>query len=124
VVDLPDEASVEQLFDLFTDEVLPLNGLLLEPLLDRPGVEVDLQMMLNYLPSDPRHLRWLSDKHIDISLRKVTSVSSYLLSRSPEIRVVCLASAPTWTVFTGTSSGCTWGVEAEPRWRELDGVRS
>jgi hypothetical protein len=124
VVDLPDEASVEQLFDLFTDEVLPLNGLLLEPLLDRPGVGVDLQMMLNYLPSDPRHLRWLPDKHIDISLRKVTSASSYLLSRSPEIRVVCLASTPTWTVFTGTSSGCTWGVEAEPRWRELDGVRS
>jgi hypothetical protein len=42
VVDLPYEASVEQLFDLFTDEVLPLNGLLLGPLLDRSGVGVDL----------------------------------------------------------------------------------
>jgi hypothetical protein len=67
VVDLPDEASVEQLFDLFTDEVLPLNGLLLGPLLDRPDVRVDLQMMLNPLPRDPRHLRWLPGKHIDIS---------------------------------------------------------
>jgi hypothetical protein len=51
-------------------------------------------------------------------------MSSYLLSRSLEIRVVCPAAVPTWTVFTGTSSGCMWGVEAEPRWHELDGVRS
>jgi hypothetical protein len=29
VVDLPDEPSVEQLLDFFTDEVLPLNRLLL-----------------------------------------------------------------------------------------------
>jgi hypothetical protein len=44
------------------------------------------------------------------------SVSSYLLSRSPEIQVVCLASVLTWTVFMGTSSlpeGCMWGAEAE-----------
>jgi hypothetical protein len=67
VVDLPDEASVEQLFDLFMDEVLPLNGLLSRPLLDRLGNGVDLQMMLNHLPRDPRHLRWLPGKHIDIS---------------------------------------------------------
>jgi hypothetical protein len=67
VVDLSDEASVKQLFDLFTDEVLPLNVLLSGPLLDRPGIGVDLQMMLNHLPRDPRHLRWLPGKHIDIS---------------------------------------------------------
>jgi hypothetical protein len=42
VVDLSYEASVEQLFDLFTDEVLLLNGLLSGPLLDRPGVGLDL----------------------------------------------------------------------------------
>jgi hypothetical protein len=52
------------------------------------------------------------------------SASSHLLSKSPEIRVVCLVAVLTWTVFTGTSSGCTWSTEAEPRWRELDGVRS
>jgi hypothetical protein len=67
VVDLPYEAGVEQLFDLYTDEVLPFNGLLLGPLLERPGVRVDLQMVLNHLPRDPRHLRWLLGKHIDIS---------------------------------------------------------
>jgi hypothetical protein len=70
VVDLPDEASIEQLFDLFTDEVLLLNGLLLGPLLDWPGIGVDLQMMLNHLPRDPRHLRWLPGKHINISLEE------------------------------------------------------
>jgi hypothetical protein len=67
VVDLPYEASVEQLFNFFTDEVLPLNGLLPGPLLDQSGVGVDLQMVLNHLPRDPRHLRRLSSKHINIS---------------------------------------------------------
>jgi hypothetical protein len=67
VVDLPYEASIEQLFDFFMDKVLSLNGLLLGPLLDRSGVGVDLHMVLNHLPRDPRHLRWLPDKHIDIS---------------------------------------------------------
>jgi hypothetical protein len=68
VVDLPYEASVEQLFDFFMNEVLPLNGLLPGPLLDRSGVGVDLQMVLNHLPRDPRHLRRLPSKHVDISL--------------------------------------------------------
>jgi hypothetical protein len=67
VVDLPYEASVEQLLDFFMDEVLPLNGLLLGPLLDWPAIGVDLQMVLNHLPRDPRHLRWLPRKCIDIS---------------------------------------------------------
>jgi hypothetical protein len=56
VVDLLYEASVEQLFDFFMDEVLPLNGLLSGPLLDWSGVRVDLQMVLNHLPRDPRYL--------------------------------------------------------------------
>jgi hypothetical protein len=68
VVDLLYEAGVEQLFDLFTDEVLPLNRLLLGPLLDWSSIGVDLQMMLNHLTRDPRHLRWFPGKHIDISL--------------------------------------------------------
>jgi hypothetical protein len=67
VVDLPYEAGVEQLFDLFTNEVLPLNGLLSGPLLDRSGIGVDLQMVLNHLPRDPRHLRRLPGKHVNIS---------------------------------------------------------
>jgi hypothetical protein len=67
VVDLPYEASIEQLLHFFTDEVLPLNGLLLRPLLDRSGIGVDLQMVLNHLPRVPRHLRQLAGKHVDIS---------------------------------------------------------
>jgi hypothetical protein len=69
-MDLPYEAGVEQLFDLFTDEVLPLNILLSGPRLERSGVGVDLQMLLNHLPRDPRHLRWLPGKHIDIILEE------------------------------------------------------
>jgi hypothetical protein len=42
VMDLPDEASIEQLLDLFTDEILPLNRLFLGLLLDRSGIGVDL----------------------------------------------------------------------------------
>jgi hypothetical protein len=61
---------------------------------------------------------------LTLARRKVMSASSYLLSRSPETWVVYLASGPTWTVFTGTSSlseGCMRGAETEPRWHELSG---
>jgi hypothetical protein len=67
VVDLSYEASIEQPFDFFTDEVLPLNGLLPGLLLDWPSVGVDLQMVLDHLPRNPRHLRWLPGKHVDVS---------------------------------------------------------
>jgi hypothetical protein len=67
MVDLPDEANAKQIFDLFIDEVLPLNGLLLGLLLYWIGVRVDLQMVVNHLPWDPRHLRWLPGKHTYIS---------------------------------------------------------
>jgi hypothetical protein len=56
MVDLLDETSLQQLADLLTDEVLPLDGLLAWLLLDRPGVGADLQMVLNHLPRDPGHL--------------------------------------------------------------------
>jgi hypothetical protein len=56
MVDLPDEANAKQIFDLFIYEVLPLNGLLLGLLLYWIGVRVDLQMVVNHLPWDPRHL--------------------------------------------------------------------
>jgi hypothetical protein len=54
VVDLSHEANVEKLLEFFTDEVL--SGLLLGPLLHQRGIGVDLQMVLNHLPSDLRHL--------------------------------------------------------------------
>jgi hypothetical protein len=53
VVDLFDETSLQQLADLFTDEVLPLDGLLAWLLLHQPSVGVDLQMVLNHLLGDP-----------------------------------------------------------------------
>jgi hypothetical protein len=56
VVDLPYEASVEQLFEFFTDEILSLNRLLPGLLLHWPGVGVNLQMVLNHLPRGPGHL--------------------------------------------------------------------
>jgi hypothetical protein len=34
--------------------------------LDRSDIGVDLQMVLNHLPGDPRHLRWLTGKHVYI----------------------------------------------------------
>jgi hypothetical protein len=70
VVDFSDEANIERLLDFFTDEVLSLNGLLLGPLLDRSGVRIDLQMILNHLPRNLRHLRRLPGKHVDISPEK------------------------------------------------------
>jgi hypothetical protein len=66
VVDLPYEAGIKQLLDFFTDGVLSLNGLLLGFMLDRSGVGVDLQMLLDHLPRDPMHLRQLPGKHIDV----------------------------------------------------------
>jgi hypothetical protein len=56
VIDLFDEAGIKQLPDLLMDEVLPLNGLSPRLLTHRFGVRVDLQMMLNHLPGDHRHL--------------------------------------------------------------------
>jgi hypothetical protein len=67
VLELLYEANVEQPFNLFTNEVLSLNELLSGPLLYRSSVGVDLQMMLNHLPRDPKHLRRLPGKHIDVS---------------------------------------------------------
>jgi hypothetical protein len=56
VVDLPNKVGIEQLFDFFTGDVLPLNRLLLGLLLDWSGVGVDLQMVLNHLSRDLGHL--------------------------------------------------------------------
>jgi hypothetical protein len=56
VVDLFDEASLQQLADLFTGEVLPLDGMLPWLLPDRSGIGVDFQMVLNHLPRDSGHL--------------------------------------------------------------------
>ena len=56
VVDLLDEASVQQLADFFTDEILPLHGLLPRFLAYRCGVGVDPQMVVDHFRGDPGHL--------------------------------------------------------------------
>jgi hypothetical protein len=56
--------------------------------------------------------------------RKAMSVLSYLSPRFPPMRVVCEASAPTWMVFTGTSSvsdGRTLGALVRALAREDEG---
>jgi hypothetical protein len=70
VMDLFDEASVQRFPDLLTDEVLPLNGLSPRLLTHWPGIRVDLQMVLDHLLGDPRHLRWFPCEHVGIRLEE------------------------------------------------------
>jgi hypothetical protein len=70
VMNLFDEADVQQLLDLLSDEVLPLNRLSLRLLTHQFGVRVDLQMVLDHLPGDPRHLRRLPCEHVGICLEQ------------------------------------------------------
>jgi hypothetical protein len=55
-MNLFDEVGVQQLPDLLSDEVLPLNVLSPRLLTHRFGIRVDLLMVLDHLPGDPRHL--------------------------------------------------------------------
>jgi hypothetical protein len=70
VMDLFDEANVQQLLDLLTDEILPLDGLSPRLLTHRFGVRVDLQMVLDHLPVDPRHLRRFPCEYVGICLEE------------------------------------------------------
>jgi hypothetical protein len=70
VMDLFDEARIQQLSDLLTDEILPLNGLSPRLLTHRFGIRVDLQMVLNHLPGDPRHLRRFPCENVGICLEE------------------------------------------------------
>jgi hypothetical protein len=83
VMDLPYEANIEQILDFFTDEVLPLNKLLLRLLLDRSDVEVDLQMVLDHLPRDPGHLRQLPGKHVDVHPEEGNECEFLFVSQIP-----------------------------------------
>jgi hypothetical protein len=98
VVDLPNKAGVEQLFDLFTNEVLPLNGLFLGLLPDQPGIRVDLQMVLNHFLGIPGNCDSWQANMSTLVWRKATSASSYLLSRSPVMWVVW-CHAPKFQIF-------------------------
>ena len=69
-MDLFDEASAQQLPDLLMDEILPLNGLSPRLLTHWFGIRVDLQMVLDHLPGDLRHLRWFPYENVGICLEE------------------------------------------------------
>jgi hypothetical protein len=60
----------QQFPDLLTDEIMPLNGLSLRLLTHRFGVRVDLHMVLDHLPGDPRHLRRFPCEYVGICLEE------------------------------------------------------
>jgi hypothetical protein len=70
VMDLFDEASAEQLPDLLTDEILPLNGLSPRLLTHRFDIRVNLQMVLDHLLGDPRHLLRFPCEYVSIFLEE------------------------------------------------------
>jgi hypothetical protein len=78
-----DEASLQQLADLFTNEILLLDGLLPWLLLHRPGMGVDLQMVLNHLPGDPEHLRRFPGEHVNICPEEGDERAFLFLSQIP-----------------------------------------
>jgi hypothetical protein len=92
VVDLLDKAGVKQVLDLFTDEVLPLNGLLLRLMLHQPGIRVDLQMVLNHLQGMLDIRDGCQANTSTLAQRKAMSASSYLSPRFTVLRVVWVAS--------------------------------
>jgi hypothetical protein len=49
---------------------MPLNGLSPRLLTHRFGIRVDLQMVLDHLPGDPRHLRRFPCEHVGICLEE------------------------------------------------------
>jgi hypothetical protein len=61
-----DQTSSFKFLDLIGNELLPLQGLLLDLLLDRPGMRADCKVVLDYLPGNTEDVRWLPSKHIDI----------------------------------------------------------
>ena len=61
-----DQNSYLKFLDLFCNELLPLQGLLLNLLLDGPGMLADIKVVLDYVPANTGDIRWLPGKHIDI----------------------------------------------------------
>ena len=61
-----DQTNCLKLPNPFGNELLPLQGLLLNLLLDRSGMWADSKVVLDYLPGNTGDIRWLPGKHIDI----------------------------------------------------------
>jgi hypothetical protein len=88
---------------------------------------VHLQMILNHLPGDPRHLRWLPGKHVHISPEEGDE-HEFLFAVQMPCNVGGLGNiCPNLNSLHGDvlfAEGCTRGADNEPRWRELEGARS
>ena len=65
-----DQTSCLKFLDLFRNELLPLQGLLLDFLLDRSGMWADSKVVLDYLPGNTGVIRWFPGKHINIRPRE------------------------------------------------------
>ena len=61
-----DQTSCLKLLDFFSNELLPLQGLLPNLLLVGLGMRADSKVVLDYLPGNTGDIRWLPSKHIDI----------------------------------------------------------
>src|SRR3990170_8333395 len=61
-----DQTSCLKFLDLFCNELLPLQALLLNLLLDGSGMWADSKVVLDYLPGNTGDIRWLPGKHINI----------------------------------------------------------
>src|SRR5438105_8700725 len=66
MTNLADEAGSEQLVDFEPDDVLALQSLSAHLLSDGPRIRGYGQVVLNHLPRDPGHVRWLPCKHISV----------------------------------------------------------
>jgi hypothetical protein len=113
MMNLFDEASVQQFLDLLSDEVLSLNRLSARLLLT--GLVSGLIFRQCSITS--LGIPGICDgSHANTSTfawRKETSASSYFLSRSPAMRVVWVESTASQMALTGTPSvpdGCTFGA--------------
>ena len=61
-----DQTSCFKFLNLLGNELLPLQSLLLDLLLDGPGMWADSKVVLVYLPGNTGNVRWLPCKLIDI----------------------------------------------------------
>jgi hypothetical protein len=112
-MDLFDEASAQQLLDLLTDEILPLNGLSLWLLTHRFGVKVGLHMVLNHLPRDPRHLQRFPCEYVGICLEEGDERDFLYLLQIARDASGLGGSPLSWIVLMGPPSapdGCTLGT--------------
>src|SRR3989337_2703214 len=61
-----DQTGCLKFLDLLGNELRPLQGLLLDLLLDGSGMWADSKVVHDYLPGNTGDMRWLPGKHIDI----------------------------------------------------------